>query len=114
MNIIIAGSRTFKHNQEVFDWLVETLEVIKPDNIICGMAKGADLFGKSIAEYLEINVIECPADWDNYGKKAGFLRNLEMAGLADKCILLTEGSKGTEQMRQICMDQSIKVIQYTP
>ena len=38
-----------------------------------------------------------PADWDKYGKSAGFIRNKEMVDIADAAIIFWDGdSKGTK------------------
>ena len=42
---------------------------------------------------------QIPANWDNYGKRAGFIRNSEMAEYADACIVFWNGSsKGAKHM----------------
>jgi len=43
------------------------------------MAKGADLLGYQYAKMNKYPIIEMPADWNKYGKLAGYNRNVEMA-----------------------------------
>ena len=51
-----------------------------------------------------------PADWDKYGKSAGYRRNKEMAEVADACICFWDGqSKGTKHMIDIATDMGLKV-----
>jgi hypothetical protein len=68
--------------------------------IISGGAMGADWLG---AEYsrkvLEREPIIVPGDWETLGKKAGAIRNTEMAQMADGCIILWDGkSPGSKDM----------------
>ncbi len=43
-----------------------------------------------------------PADWNRYGKRAGYVRNQEMAEYASHCILFWDGaSKGTKIMSEL-------------
>ena len=56
-----------------------------------------------------------PADWDKYGKSAGYKRNQEMAEVADAVICFWDGnSKGTKHMVDIAKEKKLmcKVIQY--
>lgn len=98
--VIIAGSRTFQD----FDLLCEKmdffLQAINDDvEVVCGMAAGADLLGKKYAEQRGYHVREFPAQWDTYGKRAGYLRNAEMAEYANACIVFWDGqSKGSKHM----------------
>lgn len=105
MKLIIAGSRGFndykllKEECSNFIWRHSTED--EAVEIVCGMAKGADLLGKRFAEERKYNVIRMPAEWDKYGKKAGVLRNADMARIATHCICFRiDGamSKGTTHM----------------
>lgn len=51
--------------------------------VVCGMAKGADDSGLAFAKHLRYPVKLYPADWDQHGARAGFIRNLQMAEYAD-------------------------------
>ena len=53
--------------------------------------------------------------WDKYGKKAGYLRNVEMAENANALIAFWDGkSKGTKHMIDIATERNlpIRVIRY--
>ena len=44
-----------------------------------------------------IDFTEYPADWKTHGKRAGFLRNIEMVDTADAVIAIWDGvSRGTK------------------
>lgn len=99
VKIIIAGSRGFND----FDELCRVCDsLINPDNdvtIVSGTAKGADRLGEQYAALRNYKIKRFPADWDKHGKKAGILRNNEMADYADNLIAFwDEESKGTTHM----------------
>lgn len=99
MRLIVAGSRTFDNYDELEQLLDNTPDI---SAIVCGMAKGADLLGKKWADKNNIPVHEFPADWNKYGKRAGHLRNWEMAKNADAIIIFWDGkSPGSRSMLSI-------------
>lgn len=98
MRVIVAGSREI-------NVAVEYLSVIviesgfTPSVIISGHARGADKLGEDWAKLHDIPCEKYPADWDKYGKRAGFMRNEYMASKADALIALWDGnSRGTKHM----------------
>lgn len=96
MRTIIAGSRGI--TQEQFNASIRHMSWI-PTAVLCGMARGVDLMGKAWAEANGIPVEEYPADWDQYGKRAGYLRNAEMAKNANALFAIWDGeSRGTRHM----------------
>jgi len=97
--IIIAGSRSFSNYYLLKERLDQVKKAIGEFEIVSGKAKGADSLGEQYAKENELPIKEFPAKWDEYGKKAGYLRNEEMAKYADSCIVFWDGkSKGTEHM----------------
>ena len=97
IRIIIAGSRDFKDFNyleksclEVFSYLAEELKVLSGDlveyreniEIISGCARGADSLGELFAEKYKLKLVQFPADWNTYGKSAGYIRNEQMAKYA--------------------------------
>ena len=104
MKIIIAGGRDFKNYDKLkreCNSIFKNLQLVNPI-IVCGLAKGADLLGKQFAEENGYEVIECPANWELYGKSAGYKRNRELGECADFLIAFYDGkSKGTGHMIQI-------------
>lgn len=111
MKVIIAGGRTFEPKSEHKKWLKETLTKLGATEIVCGMAKGADMFGFQVAKEMYIPVKEFPANWYLFGKKAGYLRNEEMAQYADACVLFP-GGKGTALMEILAKRYEIPVIKW--
>lgn len=65
---------------------------------IAGLARGADALGAKFAR-AHCQLYEFPADWDRYGKRAGFMRNEQMGHFADGLIAFWDGkSRGTKHM----------------
>ena len=78
--------------------------------IVSGLAKGPDSFGKEWAEINGIPVKEFPADWDKYGKSAGYIRNAEMLKTATHLLAFWDGSsKGTKNMIDIAIKAGLDV-----
>jgi hypothetical protein len=75
-------------------------KAIRPgDVIISGGAKGADSLGELFAERNNLELERYPAEWDKYGKGAGFRRNHRMSLIADGCLAFWDGkSGGTKNM----------------
>lgn len=58
--------------------------------------------GERYAKENGIDLAIFPAEWDKYGKRAGYLRNEQMADHADSLIAFWDGkSKGTKHMIDI-------------
>src|SRR5215213_3192990 len=99
MKIIIAGTRTFND----YEFLKQKVDIILSKQvdveIVSGCAQGADLLGERYGKERGITVKRFPAEWNLYGKKAGYLRNEKMANYADALILFWDGeSKGSKSM----------------
>ena len=105
--LLIAGSRTIKHN---IDHILDNASYIFDvpfDEVIEGEAPGVDTLGKHWAINKGYEVIPMPADWDTYGKRAGFLRNLAMNKACTHAIVVWDGaSRGAEMMIDI-LEQSV-------
>ena len=109
MKVIVAGSRGFVN----YPLMKAELDAIlkKEDVIVCGMARGADLNGRRYAKERGLKVIEMPADWEKYGKSAGYRRNMEMAKIAECAIIFWDGkSRGSRHMINIARDMGLKTI----
>lgn len=114
MNIIIAGSRTFNDYELLKKEVCTFIEELNTKDIIivCGMANGADKLGYKYAKEHNLNIIEMLADWNLYGKSAGYKRNLAMSQLSEAAIIFTNGSKGSQHMIDIMrkLNKPYKVI----
>lgn len=116
--VIIAGSRGFDdYNLLVGKCNYLLSEKMKTHDIviISGTARGADQLGEKFAEEMGYELEKYPADWDKYGKSAGYIRNKEMAEHADAVICFWDGSSlGTKHMVDIAKEKGliVKVIRY--
>jgi hypothetical protein len=83
--------------------------------IISGTARGADRMGEQYAVDHHLEVDRYPADWDRYGRSAGYQRNVQMAKVATHLIAFWDGeSRGTKHMINIAkeLDLTIRVFNY--
>jgi hypothetical protein len=111
MKVIIAGGRKFKPDVNSMLWLIQLLKELKPSEIVSGGAKGADNFGEKAARALDIPVRQFPAKWNDFGRKAGMMRNKQMAEYADICILFS-GGVGTANMKKEAKDRGLIIYEY--
>ena len=97
--VIVAGGRDFNDYAMVEEKLNYLLSQKSDIEIVCGMARGADLLGFRYAKKNNLSIKQFPAKWAKDGLQAGYLRNLEMARYADACVCFWDGkSKGTADM----------------
>jgi hypothetical protein len=92
--LLVAGSRSINGMKTVYDG-ISSLN-LNIGEIISGHAKGVDILGEQYALLHNIPIKLFPADWDKYGKRAGYLRNIEMVKYCDEAIIFWDcESKGT-------------------
>lgn len=117
IKIVVAGSRDFNDvelmrselNQFVRDIETKAIEVVS------GGARGADTLGEQYAKHYKQSCTVFPADWEKYGKRAGYIRNADMAKYADACIVFWDGkSRGTANMIELAKRYKLilKVVNY--
>ncbi len=117
IKVIVAGGRDFYDYGllcNVLDYQLSR-RTIDEVEIVCGMARGADLLGKKYADSRGIKVVEFPADWDTKGKAAGYVRNADMADYATHLVLFWDGeSKGSKHMYDLANKKGlvVKVVRY--
>lgn len=80
--------------------------------IVSGGSDGADKEGENFAGLFGIPVKPFKADWEKYGKKAGPIRNQQMADYADACIAF-KGDKGTFDMVEKARGKLLVVWDFT-
>lgn len=116
--VVIAGSRGFNDydllSKKCNEFLIEkrkNYDVI----VVSGGARGADKTGEEYAKNEGFLVEVYLADWDKYGKKAGFIRNCQMGEVADALIAFWDGeSHGTKHMIEYCKSKGldVRVVKY--
>lgn len=108
MRTIIAGSRSISKLASIVKAVHDSGWT--PTVVISGTASGADTLGEQWANLKGIPVERFPADWDKYGKSAGYRRNEQMADNAEALIAIWDGqSRGTKHMIDIAKRKGLKV-----
>jgi len=115
MKVVIAGTRTFNDYEmlkKACDFLLQSQDEIE---IVSGAANGADKLGERYAAEMGYPIKKFPADWEGKGKRAGFIRNSEMAEYADAVIVFWDGlSRGSEMMIKLAKEKGLptKIYRY--
>ena len=116
--LIVAGGRNFNDyallSAELFA-LAEGELNAESVEIVSGMARGADALGFHFAQTEGVLCHQFPADWDKYGKGAGYKRNQQMADFSDGLLAFWDGkSRGTAHMIQTMerMGKKVRVVRY--
>jgi hypothetical protein len=120
MKLIIAGSRTFDSFNYTFITNLVDFYNLKPTTIVCGCGgtdetlvesklqkddvvsnQGVDLLGEIWAKVKGIEIAYFPGGWKCLGRKAGPIRNKEMAVYGDALLLIWDGkSRGSALMKK--------------
>lgn len=111
MKLIIAGGRSrrlYTADKELLDEIYDQEDI---DVVISGDCRGVDEDGAAWAETKKIRVWRYPADWQQYGKRAGPIRNETMAKTAD-AVVLFPGGDGTNSMYTIAKKYKIRIYDY--
>ena len=120
LRIIIAGSRDFNDYELLKKSVIEiiTKKTMLPDltRIISGGARGADTLGERFANEMGLEISRFIPDWDGLGKRAGYVRNAEMAKFAVKdnndgmLIAFWDGqSRGTKHMIDLAKRYGLEI-----
>lgn len=118
MKLIVAGGRDFANTGLLISSLTELVEQGKiPDSpeLVCGMARGADMLAYSLWANNRMTIHNFPANWNKHGKSAGYKRNQEMGNFADAAVCFWNGeSKGTKHMIDIMekLGKPVYVVRY--
>ena len=108
--VIVAGTRYFNNYDLIckkLDYFLCNLEDIE---IVSGTVSGAYSLGERYAKENNLVLKQFPANWDKYGKRAGYLRNSQMADYADYLVAFWNGkSKGTSHMINLAKEKGLKV-----
>ena len=120
LRIIVAGSRDFNDYELLKKSAIEiiTKKTMLPDltRIISGGARGADTLGERFANEMGLEISRFIPDWDGLGKRAGYVRNAEMAKFAVEddndgmLIAFWDGqSRGTKHMIDLAKRYGLEV-----
>lgn len=110
MNILICGGRDYQ-DRETFNAMLDGF-VDLVEKVIEGGAQGADSLASEWAIINNKDHVKVPADWDNNGRAAGFIRNQKMINMnPDLVIAFWDGkSKGTKDTISKAKTAKIKTL----
>jgi hypothetical protein len=114
---VVCGGRDFADYALLEASLCTLLPPLGHVVIMSGAAQGADTFGERYARTHALLCQRFPAQWKMHGRRAGFVRNQQMAKVADVVIAFWDGrSRGTKDMIDLAMAKGIPVhvIRYIP
>jgi len=113
LKVIIAGSREFSDYEQLVDSCDRFLSAVvgkRPVEVVSGTARGADRLGERYARERGFGLAQFPAQWNKFGKSAGYKRNQQMAEYADALVAFPVGeSRGTRHMIRIARDTGLVV-----
>ena len=113
MKILITGSRTWTDKKIILKALSKQLDILY---IIHGGARGADSLAGEAARELKLDVKVYPAEWNKYGKRAGYLRNKQMLDTEKPDLVLAfhkDSSRGTQHTINLARERGIPVEIFT-
>ena len=111
MKLIIAGSRDFCDREFVECHVLEHFDLDEVTEVVSGGARGVDTLGEQIAQERGIEIARFLPDWDNFKRRAGPIRNSQMAHHADALIAFPKGeSRGTRDMIRKARARELRVV----
>jgi len=98
MRVAIIGSRGFKDYTTVIKAMKEFENIHGVvESVVSGGAKGADALAERYAKDNRLPITVYPAEWERYGKKAGYIRNKLIVNDCDFVVAFWDGeSTGTK------------------
>lgn len=128
VKVVIFGGRDFgntynihdpevlKERKKQYDFGMRLLDELHNEYtftvVISGMARGADTIGYNWGKLNNIPVLEFHAQWNTYGKSAGFVRNTQMLEEGEPAMgIAFPGGNGTKMMCDLSRRCGVKVIE---
>lgn len=118
VKVLVTGSRTWDDVHEIYwafrKWWEEAGQPDQPLLLSGACPKGADALAEYVWERNGWPVQRFPADWHQYGKRAGFVRNEQMVyENPDVCIAFIQNeSKGATHTARLAERRGIPTIVY--
>ena len=128
VNIAIVGSREFNDYDDLKEQLCEFIFDIKYEGgndgdwtpvyynrydnvkVISGGARGADTLAEKFADEFNFEKIIFKPDWDLYGRRAGFVRNVKIVDACDVLFAFQiNKSKGTQHSIDLAREKNKEV-----
>ena len=112
MILCITGGRDFTDREFVFKTLDRVHAHRAIECLVYGGARGADNLSALWAKSRGIKTKLFPAQWERFGKSAGYRRNTEMLESGIDGLVAFPGGRGTAHMKRETERKGITV--YTP
>lgn len=109
LDVIVCGGREFADYQLVR----AVLQSLNLGVVVQGAARGADRLAARAARELGVETMSFPANWDEYPRRAGIIRNREMLEHNPDAVIAFEGGPGTVNMVSIGDKAGIAVYRIT-
>lgn len=112
MRILVCGGRDYLDSQKVNEVLTPYMAPDARDLVIIqGDARGADGLAREWAKKHMIKCENFPAEWDKYGKRAGYIRNVQMLNEGKPDLVIAfPGGKGTAMMVNLAEKAGVEVV----
>lgn len=110
MKVAIIGSRRY-HSLQLVRAYVASLN--EDDWVVTGGAMGVDLEAEGAARERKLPFLVFPAQWERYGRSAGYKRNILIVQYADRVVAFWDGkSKGTQNTIELAerMDKPVEIV----
>lgn len=107
MKLAIIGSRSYRDKQAFGTHMDQWFPSGHwPTEIISGGAAGADSLGAEWGMSRNIKTTIFHPDWDKHGKKAGFIRNVDIINAAEVVVAFWQNSSaGTKHSINLAYEQ---------
>ena len=119
IRVICAGCRSFGDYKLLSDTLDSFLRIYDFEmEIVSGTCYGADQLGERYAQERKLCCKQFPAEWKRYGRKAGPIRNRQMADYATHLVAFWDGNKthsGTWDMIRTAtkLNLHVEIVQFS-
>lgn len=111
MRILVCGGRDYSDDKRVGE-VLNRYRGRSGLTIIQGEASGADSLAREWAKSNNVQTIGFRANWGVYGKRAGYIRNVEMLNEGKPDLVIAfPGGKGTEMMMNLAKAAGVPVEQ---
>ena len=112
MRVLVCGGRDFNRPAQLTRALDMLHKERKFTHLIHGGAAGADtLAGEWARMKSEIESYVCHAEWEKYGKSAGYKRSARMLEWKPDLVVAFPGGAGTKMMKRLAAEHGIEVIE---
>ena len=97
MKVLVCGGRDYSDKVSVYS-VLDSIAREEPIVLIHGDARGADRLADEWAVERGVPVVRMPANWKQYGLRAGPVRNAAMLNLKPDRVVAFTGGRGTADM----------------